>query len=210
MRPTTKKVLLADDHSLIVEGLIKLLETDSMYEVIGIAKNGKEAWDIYEKHNPEICILDIEMAHIDGIELTEKIKAKNPKTIVILITMHKSPWIIAHALNAKPNSILLKNMNCEDLHAAINSTVSTGSYFHSDVLGMIEHNSQRIDNILSVTSREREVLALIAEGLTTQTIADRLCLSVNTVETYRKNLLLKFGAPNMVGLIKKATDLGVI
>jgi DNA-binding NarL/FixJ family response regulator len=210
MNPTVMRVLLADDHSLILEGLIKQLETTSLYRIIGIAENGKDAWDIYNKENPEICVLDIEMANIDGIELTERIKGNNPNTIVILLTMHKSPWIIAKAHKANPNSILLKSMNCTELLAAIDHTVANGRYFHPEVLRMIKQNSLEIDNIQALTTRELEILSLIAEGLTTQKIAEKLFLSVNTIETYRKNLLLKFDTPNMAGLIKKAFELGVI
>ncbi len=210
MNTYLKKVLLADDHPIILEALLKRLESSSVYQIIGLAKNGKEAWDIFHKQDPEICILDIEMSYMDGIELTEKIKCKNPKTIVILLTMHRSPWIIAKAHKANPNGILLKNMNTTELLSSINCTISTGSYFHPDVLSIIRSNSQEIDSMQSLTDRELEILKLIAEGLTTQKIAEKLFLSVNTIETYRKNLLLKFTTPNMAGLIKKAFEFGIL
>ena len=202
--------MLADDHSLILEGMIKQFELSSLYEIVGVADNGKKAWDIFESEYPDICILDIEMAHFDGIELAEMIKAKKPDTKVVLLTMHTSPWIIARARKANPNSILLKTMSCQEILNALTKIIEYENYFPTEIERLIKKNSQELITLSSVSSREHEVLKLIAEGLTTQQISEKLFLSVNTIETYRKNLLLKFEISNVAGLIRKATEMGII
>lgn len=205
-----KTILIADDHPLILDGLIKQIETEPLFKIIAKANSGKEAWKLYLEKNPDICIFDIEMGEMDGIKLTEEIKKLNPNTKIILITMHTSPWIISKAMEAKPNSILLKHMSANKIMTAIHEVLESGNYLPNEVDHILHNQSREIKSILSVSGRESEVLQLIACGNTTQQIAEKLCLSVNTIETYRKNLLLKFETPNVAGLVKKATELGII
>lgn len=210
MNKQKNTILIADDHPLILEGIIKQIEESNSFEIVGIANNGKKAWELFMQFKPRITILDIEMAEMDGIELTQKIKEQQPETHVILLTMHTSPWIIAKAKKANPNCILLKSMPSIEIVSSIYRVLKNGSYFPPEIENIIKHNTDELSSIQSLSCRELEVLKLIAEGLTTQQIADILCLSVNTIETYRKNLLLKFEIPNVAGLVKKAAKLGII
>jgi len=203
-------LLIADDHPLILEGLVKQIEADNIFKIIAVANNGDTAWQLFKKNNPDIAILDIEMNGTNGIELTEKIKKEYPETKVILLTMHTSPWIISQAQNANPNCILFKNMSSQDILNAIHIVNEKETFIPTEIERIINQNSIDLTNIQSLTKREVEVLKLISEGNTTQQIADTLFLSVNTIETYRKNLLLKFETPNVAGLVKKAAELGII
>ncbi|MGE0090822.1 MAG: response regulator [Bacteroidales bacterium] len=203
-------VLIADDHPLILEGLVKQFEACKSFHIIGIANNGEKAWQLFNEHTPQIAILDIEMAGMDGIELTAKIKAANTSTKVVLLTMHTSPWIIAQAKKANPDSILLKSMPLKDIVNSINLVLEYGCFFPLEIEKLIKRNSHEFSSIQSISNREMEVLKLISEGYTTHQIAEKLFLSENTIETYRKNLLIKFETPNVACLIKKAVELGVI
>jgi DNA-binding NarL/FixJ family response regulator len=210
MNKQKNTILIADDHPLILEGIIKQIEANNSFEIVGIANNGKKAWELFMQFKPLITILDIEMAEMDGIELTQKIKEQQPETRVILLTMHTSPWIIAKAKKANPDCILLKSMPSIEIVSSIYRVLKNGSYFPPEIDNIIKRNTHELSSIQSLSCRELEVLKLIAEGNTTQQIADKLCLSVNTIETYRKNLLLKFETPNVAGLVKKAAELGII
>jgi len=204
------RVLLADDHALVLEGLTKQLnESDALYVVASTTKE-EEIWELFVKNHPDLCVIDIEMGHTDGIEIAKKIKDYRPDTMTALLTMHTSPWILARAQSISPNAILLKSSPCCDIIEALTQVIETGSYTHPMVGRILRSNSMELEHFSSLSEREIEVLQLISQGLTTRDIATQLNLSENTIETYRKNLFIKFEAPNMAFLVKRASDLGII
>jgi DNA-binding NarL/FixJ family response regulator len=203
-------VLIADDHPLIIDGLARHIESQANLRLLGTATNGHSAWEEYLRLNPEIVLLDIEMPGDNGIDLTVRIKQHNPTTKVILLTMHTQPWIIAHACKAKPDGILIKNSHPSEIVQAIKSVMHGNIFYSPEVELLIRRNNKTIDNLLTLTQREREVLKLLSNGDTTKMIAEKLFLSENTVETYRRNLLFKLETPNVACLIKKASELGLI
>lgn len=155
-------------------------------------------------------LLDIEMPGDNGIDLTMRIKQHNPNTKVILLTMHTQPWIIAYAYKAQPDGILIKNSPPTEIVQAIKSVLHGNTYYSPEVELLIRKNNKTFANLLTLTQREREVLKLLSNGDTTKMIAEQLCLSENTIETYRRNLLLKLETPNVACLIKKASEMGLI
>jgi DNA-binding NarL/FixJ family response regulator len=203
-------ILMADDHPLLLEGLVKQIESCNSYKLVGQATNGNQAWELHKKLAPDITILDIDMDGMDGIELTQKIKNKNLCSKVILLTMHNEPWVIYRAKNANPDGILLKNIHREQFIAAIESVINGKKYFSPEIEALVKEGVMLDSSLLSLTTRELEVLRLIACGVSTKEIADQLNISINTVETYRKNLFLKFNVANMAVLVKKAVELGIV
>lgn len=203
-------VLLADDHALILDGLIQQLEQTPNLSVVAQTNRGEDVWELFLRHAPTLCILDIELGSVDGIELAKKIKEHNPSTLVVLLTMHTSPWVLARAQSIEPNAILLKDSPCCEIIEALNQVIETGSYTHPMVGRILRSNSMELEYLSSLSEREVEVLHLISQGFTTRDIATQLNLSENTIETYRKNLLLKFDASNMASLVKLASDWGIL
>ncbi len=203
-------VLIADDHPLILEGLVKQIESEKDFKIIARAQNGREAWDIYKKEHPDVLVLDIDMDEINGIDLTTKIKKENPLAKILLLTMHTEPWIIYRAKTANPDGILLKNSSIIEIISALKEILRGNQVYSQDVQNHIMEGSLMNQALLKLTTRETEVLKLIARGLSSKDIAEELCISINTVETYRKNLFLKFKVGNMAALIKKAIETGVV
>lgn len=203
-------ILIADDHPLLLEGLVKQIETCYSFKVIGKASNGIQAWEQFINLKPDITILDIDMDGIDGIQLTEKIKSYDGKAKVILLTMHTEPWTLIKAKNVKPNGILLKNISPNEIVNSIKKVLKGEKIFSPEIYQIVNDCTIDYDSILSLTTREIEVLKLITHGNTTIQIAEKLFLSVNTIETYRKNLLLKFDTPNVAALVKRATEMGML
>lgn len=204
------RTLIADDHPLITDGLVKLLQNEPDIEVVFVASNGKQAWENYQLQTPELSILDIDMGELDGIQLTERIKAFNTNSKVVLLTMHTVPWILARAKKAKPNGILLKSMSPNEIVCSIKRIINGERVFSHEINQILNSCNVDYDSIQSLTSRELEVLKLISKGLTTSQISENLFLSVNTIETYRKNLLLKFDTPNVASMIKRASEMGIL
>ena len=173
-------------------------------------RNGIEAWDSFVQLNPDVCILDIAMDSMDGIELTKKIKQKNWQVKVLLLTMHTQPWLIYRAKEANPDAILLKNMESSEILNAINQVNSGLKVFSLEIQEAISQGALLNRALLSLTLRETEILKLISTGLSTRAIAEKTLISVNTVETYRKNLFKKFEVGNMAELVSKAYKLNMV
>ncbi len=210
MVKTPISVLIADDHSLILEGLVKQLESKPGLKVIGQANNGTKAWELFQMIFPEVVIFDIEMPGMDGIELTKKIKSNYPHTKVLLLTMHSEPWIIAKAKKALADGILLKNLETGEILRAVETIASGGSYFSPEINHLIKEGNKLNPDVLNLTNRELEVLKLISKGYNTSEIAENIGVSVNTLESYRKRLLSKFDACNVACLVQKAMEMKII
>lgn len=209
-------VIIADDHSLFIEGLMVLLQNDNNIKITGTALNGKEALALVEKNcDIDVILSDINMPDMDGIELCKQVRKYHPNTFVIALSMHDEPKIISNVLRAGATGYLLKKTNHEELLKAI-KTVSCGEMFISE-----DVKSAMIENLASfgkktthlvpqLSAREKEVLNLVAKEYTTQQIADILFISSHTVISHRKKLLFKFNVHNTAGLIVRATDAGLL
>jgi two-component system response regulator NreC len=206
----TYLILIADDHPLISDGLAKLIQGEKQFVLAGIAADGIQAWELYLNTNPDIAILDINMKGLDGIQVTEKIKKYNEQTKVVLFTMHKEPWILARARKSKPNGILLKSQTPQEILTSLKRIVSGEKIIDFEILQILDDCSTDLEPILTLTARETEILKLISQGYTTAKIAEKIFLSVNTIETYRKNLLFKFDTTNVASLIQQAAKFGIL
>jgi DNA-binding NarL/FixJ family response regulator len=207
-------VFLADDHTIVRDGLRYLLEAHDNIKVIGEASNGRDAVKKVKNLQPNIVIMDIVMADLNGIEATEQICRECPATRVVMLSMQSSSESILRSLKAGASGYLLKESAGRELINAI-YTVNSGQRYLStkvsdQMVGAYLEQTQGIQDPLSVLSqREREVLQLVVEGQTSAEIAEKLFLSVKTIETYRSRLMQKIGIKNIPSLIKFAIQHGL-
>lgn len=199
------RVLIADDHKMFLQGLKALLTKVDNVEIIADAVNGKQAIKLIKHHEPDIAILDISMPQMDGVAvLNECIKSKL-KTKVILLTLHKDSTIASHAVKAGAMGYILKDNAFEELLYAL-ETVFTGTKFISPSVteAILNLQSEQKDKVSDLTERETEVLKYIALGFTNKKIAEKLFISVKTVETHRSRILKKLDLHRVADLVRYA------
>jgi DNA-binding NarL/FixJ family response regulator len=211
------KVLLADDHGIIRQGIRLLLEAEPDIEIVGEAASGHTALNLVEKLGPDIVLMDISMADLNGLEATRTICARYPTTQVIILSMHTEERYVLSSLHAGAHGYVLKQGLKDEMLMAIRA-VHRGEYFlASRISATVVHNYLNLaaDNAEAgpldrLTLRERQILQMIAEGHSNQEIANRLVLSAKTVERHRANLMSKLGIHNTAGLVRFAIQYGLI
>jgi DNA-binding NarL/FixJ family response regulator len=211
------RIVLADDHVVMRNGLKLLLERQPNFAVAGEAVNGREAVEICEKLKPDVLVLDIAMPNLNGIEAARQIAAKMPKTAIVILSMHSDESYVLRALKAGARAYLLKDSAEADLINAIRA-VSEGKAFFSPAISkmLVDDYMRRLeqrgveDSYELLTTREREILQLLAEGKSNKEVAAMLNLSLYTVETHRGNILQKLNLHSVPELILYAVRKGVI
>ncbi|MET3028600.1 response regulator transcription factor [Flavobacterium sp. UW10123] len=208
------KLLIADDHTMFLQGIISLLEQEPNIAVIGKAVNGLEALEIVEKGIVDFIILDISMPKMDGIELSKILKKQFPNIKILIVSTHSNVMIVSRLIRIGVNGYLLKNAEKEDLLKAINTIALGENYFAEELEEKHLINSTKIEkqvsNLTELSSREKEILVLIAQEYNTAEIAEKTFISLNTVNTHRRNLLSKLNAKNTAGLVKYAVENGLV
>ena len=208
------KILIADDHKIIRVGLRGILEREVDIEVIGEAENGNEVLDILTKTVTEVVLMDIDMGRSSGIETTQKVKTSHPDIHILALTMHEEQDHIIRMLEAGASGYLLKNTGREELLAAIHAVIKGDSYFSNTVSATLlkaltnlkGKPSVKSDNGTPLSDREIEVLRLIAQEHSNGEIAEKLFISIRTVDTHRRNILEKLQVKNTAGLVKYAIE----
>lgn len=210
MRETT--IIIVDDHDITLFGLANYIERIENAVIIGKASSGKEALTLISQQKPDIVFTDVDMPDMDGIELLQIIRRDYSRIKVIACTMHIQLWIIQKLMNNHVDGIISKKSMKSDVLEAFNGALSGKAFFSPDVYEAVmeimrrpQHQFSEYDEF-ELTRREKQVLQLIADELTTNEIAEKLFLSPNTIETHRKNLFLKFDVKNVAGLIRKAME----
>jgi len=211
------RVFLAEDHTILREGLKALLSLDGNIEIVGEADNGRDAVQLVREIQPHLVIMDLSMPHINGTEAISLIKKRHPDIKVIALTVHKSDEYICATLNAKADGYVLKDDTHQELITAIHSVMKGNTYLSPCICGKV------IDGFLdrskpdeskhtwdTLTERERQVIKLIAEGSKNREIAEYLSLSVKTVEKHRSNLMKKLDLHNSSALTAYAIDNGLM
>jgi len=209
------KILLADDHEIVLDGLQNLLSKEIDVEVVGEVKDGRQAVRTAEELEPDIIIMDITMPSLNGIEATRQIIDSLPDTKIIVLSMHTGREFISEALQAGAMGYLLKDCAFQELTDAIESVKNSKVYLSQEITDLVVedyvHKLSSAEDIKTdiLTSREREVLQLIAEGNSTKAIADMLFLSRKTIETYRSRLKDKLNVKSVAELTKYAIREGL-
>jgi len=210
------RIVLADDHAMIRHGIRKILEEQPFYEVIGEAGDGLELLDILKKNSPDMIIMDISMPKLRGLEAISEARKICPAVKIVVLTMHKSTEYVYHAIAAGADSYLLKDDTDRELLTAIGQvrkgTVFITSYlsteFTADIIRTCRSSGKPPAE--SATTRERQVLKLVAEGKTSKEIADLLFISTRTVEHHRANFMKKLDLKSTAEVIKYALEKGYI
>ena len=211
------RILLADDHTVVRKGLRLLLESHPGFQVIGDAADGRDAVSLAGEHTPDVVVMDVAMPGLNGIEAARQISAKLPHTAIVFLSMHSDESYVLKALKAGARAYLLKDSAEHDLIAAV-IAVSEGKAFFSPAISkmMVEDYMRQMqerhieDSYELLTTREREVLQLLAEGKNNKEVAAILNLSLYTVETHRGNILQKLNLHSGAELILYAIRKGVI
>ncbi len=207
-------LLIADDHTMFLQGIISLLEQEPNITVIDKAVNGIEALEIIKKGVIDFIILDISMPEMDGIELSKILKKQHPNVKILIVSTHSNVMIVSRLIRIGVNGYLLKNAAKEELLKAINTIASGENYFAEELEEKHLSNSSKIEkqvsNLTELSSREKEILVLIAHEYNTAEIAEKTFISLNTVNTHRRNLLSKLNAKNTAGLVKYAVENGLV
>jgi len=211
------KILLADDHTILRSGLRVLLERQPGFRVVAEASDGRETMDMAEAHSPDVAVVDVAMPRLNGIDAIRQIIAKNPRIAVIVLSMHADEGYVLRALKAGARGYLLKDSPESDLIGAIHAVHDGKAFFSPAISKMLaddylQNVQQRgvEDTYELLTSREREVLHLLAEGRSNKEVATILELSPYTVETHRSNILQKLNLKGTPELILYAVRKGVI
>lgn len=208
------KVLLADDHEIILDGLKSLLEEEDDIEVVGTAKDGEEAIQLMENNTIDVAVLDINMPGMNGIETT-KIVRSTTDTKVLILSMYNTYEFIDELIEAGCQGYILKNKGQEELVRAIRRVYNGKSYFGENVLEKIVEQrlnpqKEKEEVAVTLTKREVEVLKLIAQEFTSPEIAEKLFIAEATVNTHRRNLISKLKVRSSLGLVHYAYKHGFI
>jgi DNA-binding NarL/FixJ family response regulator len=208
--PAPLRLLLVDDQSIMIDGLQALLSQYTELEVVGSAGNGAEAVEQARRLQPDVVIMDISMPDMDGIEATRRIMAEGLPCRVLVLSMYHNVAFVKELLAAGASGYLLKNTGREVLHEAILKVAGGGTYLAAVVQELLDGSPSPTGEAeeVKLTRREKEVLLMLAEGLTTIEAANRLNLSEHTVDTHRKNIMAKLGVRNVAGLVKYALERG--
>jgi len=204
------KILIVDDHKLIREGIAQYLEDDEKYTLTGEASEGIEALEFLEANKVDVVLTDISMPHMDGLELTKNIHSKYPDIKIVGLTIMNDNNHIKKLMNAGAVGYILKNCSESELKKAIDVVMNGDTYYSPEVTETVMNSLMKKIPTISVdmplTSREKEVLALIVQECSNQEIADKLFISLRTVDAHKRNLLEKTGAKNIAGLVVYAIN----
>jgi len=211
------RVLLADDHAIIREGLRVMLGNQPDMQVVGIATNGREAVRLVDEHEPYVALMDISMPELNGIEAMQQMLSRHPQLKVVVLSIHETKPYVYRALKAGARGYLIKETAGLEVVDAVRAVHRGERYLSQRIADLLIDasflhlkSSIEVSPLESLSLREREILQLVAEGKTSQEIAKRLSISSKTVDTYRSRLMHKIGVEDMAGLIKFAIQHGVI
>ena len=209
-----KRILLADDRTIVRQGVRMLLDAEPDMEVVGEAVDGKDAVHLAQDLKPDLVVMDVTMPVMNGIEATRRLKEVMPSLPVLVLTMHDEPEFVFAMLDAGADGYVLKETTAKELASAIRAVLDGESVLYPSIARQVLNEAvrgrrqDRIDNPL--TPREIEILRLVARGLTNREIAEALVVSVKTVETHRAHIMEKLDLHDRVDLVKYALRAGLI
>ncbi len=197
------RIVLADDHQMIREGLSALLKDTEDITIVKAASDGKEVLSYLKKESADLILMDINMPELDGIQTTKAIKKLYKDVKVLILSMHNKEGFVRNAIEAGADGYILKNTGKKELLLAIDYITNGGTHFSQDVTHtLVNKMRDGYTEGITLSAKEKDILELLSNGHTTSEIAEKLVSSQHTIETYRRNLLLKFKAKNVSELIK--------
>lgn len=205
------RILLADDHALVRAGIRRLIEDTPGYTVVAEAADGREAARLARQHAPDIALIDLSMPGLNGLDAIARIVADLPRTRVFALSMHTSEQYVADALRAGATGYIVKDAAADELVEAL-AAAGRGQRFISPLVAghVAAAAAPARDESEALTSRQREILQLVAEGHSTRQIAERLSISVKTVETHRAQIMQRLDIHDVAGLTRHALRIGLI
>ena len=211
------RIVLADDHTILREGLRALLSADPKFEIVAEAEDGRQAVRCVEKLGPDLLLMDLSMPRMSGIDAISEIKKRYPETKIIALTVHKTEEYLLTTLQAGAEGYVLKDATHDELVMAIHNVMAGKPYLSPGISEKIiegylegKEGSRSLSSWQKLSQREREVLKLIAEGYKNKEIAEELCISLKTVEKHRANLMKKLDLHNAAGLTVYAVEKGLV
>ena len=212
-----KQIVLAEDHTILREGLRSLLSSDGDFEVVGEAEDGLDAIRCVEDSNPDIILLDLSMPRMNGIEAVKEIKRRSPGTKILVLTVHKSEEYVLASFQSGADGYCLKDATHNELLTAIKSVLCGKPYLSPGIAGKVlegylegKKTIKTRSSWSTLTQREREVLKLIGESYGNKEIADYLCISIKTAEKHRANLMRKLDLHSASALTAYAIEKGLV
>ena len=211
------KILIADDHAMIRDGIKSLLKRNKDYLLAGEAHNGVQAVEKYKALQPDLIILDISMPDLNGMDAAQKILKDDPGARIIILSMYDDEEYISQCMEFGVMGYVVKNESGTELDFAIKSVLQGRTYFSNQVQNVIFRKystnlarKREKETLTKLTAREKEIVKLIAEGLTSAEMAEKLFLSPRTIETHRANLMKKVNAKNSMDLVNRLEKMGLI
>jgi two-component system response regulator NreC len=211
------RVLLVDDHTVVRQGLRRILELSPDIEIVGEVADGRAALEAIQRLKPAVAILDISMPGLNGIEVTRQVAKQSPDTNVLILSMHADDAYVRQSLRAGAKGYLLKDADDQDLHKAVAAVSAGGSYFSPEVSRLVldaflhqPDTDAAADEVAALSDREREVLQLIAEGKSNKEAAQALNVAVSTIASHRKRLMEKLHLHNTAEMVRFAVRKGIV
>jgi len=214
------RVVLADDHVFVRDGIKSLLENEANIEVVGEATDGLEALIAVENNQPDLLILDIRMPNMTGIEVVEKLRTQNNLVKIVMLSMHESEEYVLKSIKAGADGYLLKGSSKEEFLKAVHTVSEGGKYFSGDISsilisqlthpGSFPETRPQLSEEMMITKREKEILSLLLSGKGNKEIAEALDISKRTAEVHRFNLMKKLKVKNLIELSNKATEYSLL
>ncbi len=212
-----KRIVIAEDHAILRQGLQSMLNIEEAFEVVGEAEDGLGAIRIVNKTEPDLAIIDLSMPKMSGISVILEIRKSCPQTRIIVLTMHKEEDYILQAFRSGADGYCLKSSDLDELIIAIKAVLSGKQYVSPEISGKILEGYLESQKTIreksswdTLTMREKEVLKLVGEGYQNKKIADYLCISIKTVETHRANIMQKLDIHTASGLTAYAIENGLV
>ncbi len=210
MNQPSLSVLLVDDHEIVLQGMKRIVERIPRAGTIITSLTGDDAIRQIESRPFDLCISDIELPGCSGFELIERIRAISPETRIIIYTMHEELWTIRRLAESGAHAVVSKSSGVEELRRALACVIAGEQYLDNRLLKLCRRAEHDGGGVCSLSRRETEVLQAIVKGYNTNEIANLLCLSDNTIETHRRNLLAKLNVHNVAELVVQAIRLGLV
>ena len=211
------RILIADDHTIVRQGLARLLNDQPDLKVVGEAVNGRQAVDKALELKPEIIIMDIAMPQLNGIEAAKRIRKKLPKTKILILSMYSHEHYIHELFETGISGYLLKDSSGRDIIQAIHAALNNETFLSPSISKVLvdtyrspQRSSSRAERYKQLSNREREVFQLIAEGHSTRQIAEMLCVSISTIKSHRAKIMEKLDVDTPVKLVHFAIQLGLV